>query len=187
MKLSPVIATLRARCGLFEGRVGGAGQFKNLPQIGKLPLPAAYVLPANDEAGEQKSQTDYWQDLREGFSVVVVLDNTRDERGQAATFDAVHDVRAELWRALLGWSPEQNSGPITYLGGELLELDRGRIYYQYDFEVVTEIDINDTRQQEDLDALPEFETLAIDVDFIDPGNGPDKKIEAHTRIDLTQE
>lgn len=45
MKLTPVIAALRARCPYFENRVAGAAQFKNLPEVGKLKLPAAYVVP----------------------------------------------------------------------------------------------------------------------------------------------
>ncbi|MBE8123151.1 hypothetical protein [Escherichia coli] len=44
MKLTPVIAALRARCPYFENRVAGAAQFKNLPEVGKLRLPAAYVV-----------------------------------------------------------------------------------------------------------------------------------------------
>lgn len=67
MKLTPIIAALRSRCPRFENRVGGAAQFKAIPEAGKLRLPAAYVVPAEDVTGEQKSQTDYWQDLTEGF------------------------------------------------------------------------------------------------------------------------
>ncbi len=36
MKLTPIIAALRARCPLFENRVGGAAQFKAIPEAGKL-------------------------------------------------------------------------------------------------------------------------------------------------------
>ncbi len=92
MKLTPVIAALRARCPYFENRVAGAAQFKNLPEVGKLRLPAAYVVPGDDSPGENKSQTDYWQELKEGFSVVVILSNGRDERGQFASYDVVDDV-----------------------------------------------------------------------------------------------
>lgn len=104
MKLTPVIAALRARCPYFENRVAGAAQFKNLPEVGKLKLPAAYVVPGDDSPGENKSQTDYWQELKEGFSVVVILSNGRDERGQFASYDVVDDVRQMLFKALLGWN-----------------------------------------------------------------------------------
>ncbi|EOZ8000061.1 phage GP46 family protein [Escherichia coli] len=114
MKLTPVIAALRARCPYFENRVAGAAQFKNLPEVGKLRLPAAYVVPGDDSPGENKSQTDYWQELKEGFSVVVILSNGRDERGQFASYDVVDDVRQMLFKALLGWNPEACGNPITW-------------------------------------------------------------------------
>ncbi|HFI3042877.1 TPA: hypothetical protein ACGP0M_003536 [Escherichia coli] len=184
MKLTPVIAALRARCPYFENRVAGAAQFKNLPEVGKLRLPAAYVVPGDDSPGENKSQTDYWQELKEGFSVVVILSNGRDERGQFASYDVVDDVRQMLFKALLGWNPEACGNPITYDGGTLLDLDRHELIYQFDFSVISELTEDDTRQQDDLNSLDELRTLAIDVDYLDPGNGPDGDIEHHTEITL---
>lgn len=184
MKLTPVIAALRARCPYFENRVAGAAQFKNLPEVGKLRLPAAYVVPGDDSPGENKSQTDYWQELKEGFSVVVILSNGRDERGQFASYDVVDDVRQMLFKALLGWNPEACGNPITYDGGTLLDLNRHELIYQFDFSVISELTEDDTRQQDELNSLDELRTLAIDVDYFDPGNGPDGDIEHHTEITL---
>lgn len=175
MKLTPVIAALRARCPYFENRVAGAAQFKNLPEVGKLRLPAAYVVPGDDSPGENKSQTDYWQELKEGFSVVVILSNGRDERGQFASYDVVDDVRQMLFKALLGWNPEACGNPITYDGGTLLDLNRHELIYQFDFSVISELTEDDTRQQDDLNSLDELQTLAIDVDYLDPGT-PIKEI-----------
>ncbi|EEZ9256384.1 TPA: phage tail terminator protein [Escherichia coli] len=184
MKLTPVIAALRARCPCFENRVAGAAQFKNLPEVGKLRLPAAYVVPGDDSPGENKSQTDYWQELKEAFSVVVILSNGRDERGQFASYDVVDDVRQMLFKALLGWNPEACGNPITYDGGTLLDLNRHELIYQFDFSVISELTEDDTRQQDDLNSLDELQTLAIDVDYLEPGNGPDGDIEHHTVITL---
>jgi len=186
MKLSNVIAALRTRCPMFEGRIAGAAEFKSLPETGKMRLPAAYVVPTEDITAEQKSLSDYWQNVTEGFAVIVVLDNTRDERGQAAAYDVVHDVRAELWRTLLGWQPEDNGGPVAYAGGQLLEMDRGRLYYQFDFTLVREIQEEDTRQQQDLNTLDDFKSAGIDIDYIDPGDGPDGKPEHHIELNLSE-
>lgn len=184
MKLTPIIAALRARCDIFENRVAGAAQFKDLPEVGKMRLPSAYVVPGDDSPGEQKSQTDYWQDLTEGFSVIVFVSNGRDERGQFASYDVVHDVRQMLFKALLGWNPEERGNPITYTGGTLLDVNRHELSYQFDFSVVTELSEDDTRQQDELNDLDDFKTLSIDVDFIDPGHGPDGEIEHHLEINL---
>jgi hypothetical protein len=186
VKLIPIVAALRARCSRFENRVGGAAQFKAIPESGKMKLPAAYVVPSEDVTGEQQSQTDYWQEVTEGFSVIVVLSNERDETGQWASYDAVHDVRAEIWKALLGWEPDPESYEIRYAGGTLLDLNRYELYYQFDFTVRFDIGEADTRQQDDLDALKELKTISIDVDFIEPGNGPDGIIEHHTEIQFTE-
>ncbi|HHA1670060.1 TPA: hypothetical protein ACOEF8_002030 [Enterobacter roggenkampii] len=185
MKLTPIIATLRARCDIFQNRVAGAAQFKELPEVGKMLLPAAYVVPGDDSPGEQKSQTDYWQPLREGFSVIVFVSNGRDERGQFASYDVVHDVRQMLFKALLGWTPDGCSSPIVYDGGTLLDVNRHELSYQFDFVVESELGEDDTRQQDELDELSELKTLFIDVDYIDPGAGPDGVIEHHTGITLS--
>ncbi|MCQ5469687.1 hypothetical protein NAS92_04220 [Pantoea brenneri] len=186
MKLSLVIAALRARCPMFAGNVAGAAEFKAIPETGKMRLPAAYVVPTEDITAEQKSLTDYWQNVTEGFAVVVVLDNTRDERGQAAGYDAVHDVRQQIWKALLGWEPDEDAGPVAYSGGQLLDMDRGRLYYQFEFMLTREITEDDTRQQDDLKSLDELKAVYIDIDYKDPGNGPDGIIEHHTKINLSE-
>lgn len=186
MKLSLIIAALRARCPVFENRVSGAAEFKALSENAKLKLPAAYVVPAEDTTGEQKSQTDYWQSLTEGFAVIIALDNRRDLRGQAAAFDAVDDIRAGIWKALLGWQPDADADPISYAGGQLLDMERGVLLYQYDFTRQREITEQDTRQQDDLDALDDLKTLSIDVDYINPGDGPDGIIEHHTEIHFNE-
>lgn len=184
MKLAPIIAAIRARCPEFQNRVAGAAQFKDLPEVGKMKLPAAYVVPGDDSPGEQKSQTDYWQDLTEGFSIIVFVSNGRDERGQFASFDVVHDVRQSLFKALLGWSPEERGNPVIYAGGTLLDVNRHELSYQFDFTVLSELSEDDTRQQDDLNDLDDFETLSIDVDFIDLGDGPDGKVEHHLELKL---
>ncbi|WP_276642893.1 phage tail terminator protein [Siccibacter turicensis] len=184
MKLSLVIAALRARCPVFAGNIAGAAEFKAIPETGKMRLPAAYVVPTEDITAEQKSLTDYWQNVTEGFAVIIVLDNSRDERGQAAGYDAVHDMRQEIWKALLGWEPDECAGPVAYSGGQLLDMDRGRLYYQFEFMLTREITESDTRQQDDLNNLDEFREVSLDIDYIDPGAGPDGNIEHHTEIHL---
>ncbi|EAA0506899.1 TPA: hypothetical protein ACGTCA_004024, partial [Shigella flexneri] len=110
----------------------------------------------------------------------------RDEKGQWAAYDAVHDVRRELWKALLGWMPDPQGGEIVYVGGTLLDLNRYELYYQFDFTAKYEITEEDTRQAEDVNALPDLSLLSIDVDYIDPGTGPDGDIEHHLEMRFPQ-
>lgn len=185
MELSTIIKALRERVPDFNQRVSGAAEFRPLPEVGKLSLPAAYVIPLHDETGEQKSQTDYWQECTDGFSVVVALDNRLDELGLNSIDDAVHLVRRKLWRALLGWRPypEYTNG-IEYRGGVLLDMNRAILYYKFDFQATFEISPEDTWQEIELAALPELKTVHIDVDLIDPGKGPDGPPEFQADITL---
>lgn len=179
MKLSLIIDALRNRAPSFDGRVAGAAEFQALELNAKMKLPAAYVIPTGDTVGAQESQTDYYQVVNEGFAVVVVLDNRRDLRGQKAAFDAVDSIRAELFAAILGWEPDDDTHPISYDGGQVVEMNRAALYYQFDFTAERELTEADTRQAVDLAALTPLETVTIDVDLIDPGNGPDNRIEHH--------
>ncbi|EKM0531137.1 hypothetical protein PTT84_001486 [Cronobacter turicensis] len=186
MKLSLIIEALRARAPSFKSRVAGAAEFQALESNAKMMLPAAYVIPTGDTVSRQESQTDYYQVVNEGFAVVVVLDNRRDLRGQTAAFDAVDSIRAEIFGAILGWEPDDCTHQITYDGGQVVEMNRAALYYQFDFIAEREITDLDTRHQRDLDELVPLETVAVDVDFIDPGNGPDGDIEHHDEIHFTE-
>ncbi|HHF8806087.1 TPA: hypothetical protein ACPTWD_004566, partial [Escherichia coli] len=62
--------------------------------------------------------------------------------------------------------------------------NRHELIYQFDFSVISELTEDATRQQDDLNSLDELQTLAIDVDYLEPGNGPDGDIEHHTKITL---
>ncbi|KFK95023.1 MULTISPECIES: hypothetical protein [unclassified Serratia (in: enterobacteria)] len=181
MRLSLIIAALRLRCPSFEGRVSGAAEYKPIPDNAKMKLPSAWVIPLDDNVGEQRSQTDYWQELTEGFAVIVVMDNTADQRGQAAAFDVVHDIRAELWKALLGWEME-GYDPLQYDGGNLLDMNRAHLYYQFDFSAKTDIAAEDTQHWEDLQQLEDLALVITDVDFMKP----DGDIEHTLRIPLNE-
>ncbi|QBH98414.1 hypothetical protein EKN56_19675 [Limnobaculum zhutongyuii] len=166
MKLSLIIAALRLRCPVFESRVSGAAEFKPLPDTAKMKLPAAYVIPLDDNAEDNKSQTDYWQNITDGFAVIVIIDNQSDERGQKSSHDAVHDIRNELWKALLGWQVDDCYDPIQYDGGNLLDMNRSMLYYQFEFSARREISAEETRQWDDLQQLKEFSEVLGGIDLI---------------------
>lgn len=179
MKLSLVVNALKDHAPSFNGRVAGAAEFQGLDANTKMTLPAAYVIPTGDNAAEQQSQTDYYQVISEGFAVIAVLDNRQDPRGQTASFDAVDRIRSEIFRAILGWEPDETNHLITYDGGQVIEMTRAALFYQFDFKSDRELISEDTRHGFNLEQLEELETVTIDIDFADPGNGPDDIIEHH--------
>lgn len=169
MELEPVIAALRARLPYFSSRIGGAAQFKVLEQSAQLQVPCAYVVPTDDTPGENLSNVTIRQDITDGFAVIVVIPNTPDEKGQASTH-SVHQVRKLLWAALLGWEPGPEYDPILYEGGQLLQIDRARLWYQFEFSAVMQIDVTDTWQATALAALPPYDGGTVQIDAIDPSD-----------------
>lgn len=195
MDIAAIITVLKARAAaVFGDRIAGAAEYKRLPETANLATPAAYVVPLDDDAGEQTSANGYSQIVRDSFAVIVVVSNTADERGQAG-YTSVAAIRTALWAALLAWKPDAAHGPIQYEGGTLLDMDRARFYYQFEFSAATEIVEADTWQATANAAHGPFETLHIDVDTIDPFDpnrvavgerGPDGTIDAAATVSVPQ-
>jgi hypothetical protein len=188
MKLELVIAQLRTYSPTFAGRVLGATQFELLPEKQALAVPCAYVMPLEDSPGPTLAQNAVRQDLTDSFAVVVALSNQVDERGQASAIN-VHGMRKELWKALLGWRPEDEYNGIVYEGGSLMQLDRARMWYRFEFGAAMQIGPEDGWEEGYLESLPKFNTLHTKVDVIDPiadknlhYPGPDGRIEFETEV-----
>ncbi len=187
MLISPIISQIKKYCASFDNRVAGGIDWDAIKNSAKLPLPSAYVVMGEDDA-EQSDSNVVLQNLTDYFDVVVVIRNT-DERGQAAV-DAVHNLRKELFRALIGFMPDIDYEPIEYEGGGLADIDRAITIYSFRFYSKTGIgrtldsDPPETWQEVEKDGLPEFEHAHIDIDVIDPiadpnlkKPGPDGRIE----------
>lgn len=137
-----VIAQLRTLVPAFELRVAGAADFATgVEQNVWMALPAAYVLPLDDEADANDEQNGYRQLVSERVGVVVEFDNTVDRRAQGVTV-RYEAMRSALFRALLNWNPdpERAARGFTYAGGRLLQFDRARLFYQFDFALEIVID-----------------------------------------------
>ncbi|CAB1402365.1 FIG111678: IS, phage, Tn; Transposon-related functions [Pseudomonas fluorescens] len=195
MKLNPIVAHLKATCPTYGGRVAAGIDWDAVAESAKLPMPAAYVIAAADAAAPSKAQNAVIQNITDQFAVVVVLD-AGDERGQEAN-DQLHDVRAELWRALVGWKPGPEYTLIEYDKGALVFVSRARVIYQFLFTAEFQIGRNnphdpaETWHELELDGLAPFTGATINMDCIDPADpnlkrpGPDGRIEVAFTGDVT--
>lgn len=191
MDLLLVIAAIKERCESYGGRVSGAAEFTSLPPNTVLPVPAAFVITMDDDVGDNRSENGYLQSVWDRIAVVVAIDNTPDQRGQAA-INMVKDLRKELWGALLGWPPDEDHGGLEYDGGQLMRMDRARMFYQFEFRAETEINESETWQGHVNVNLPKLERVSIKVDAIDPfdpnraQHGPDGTLEAEVLVVIPQ-
>lgn len=191
MNLDLIITQLRAFCPSFETRVAGAADFAALQESTALLSPCAFVIPMDDSPEASISQTAVRVPMQETFGVIVALDNRLDERGQASG-NSVNAIRAELWAALLGWHPEPRYDGVVYEGGNLLTIDRARLWWRFEFGAYMEIEPSDGFQEGALAALPHFDGMDMKVDLIDPAAdpnlsypGPDGRIEHDVPVPIT--
>lgn len=188
MDIELVIKQLRTYAPIFAQRVAGAAEFKALSEKTAFGMPAAWVIPLEDSPAKPTALNAVRQDLAEGFAVIVCLDNTLDERGQAATV-SLHTVRKAVWQALLGWRPTDEHNGVYYDGGTLMQLDRAQFWYQFEFAADMQIGPSDGWEEGMLAALPTLNTVHIDTDVIDPvfdrnltPAGPDGRTEFQSHI-----
>ncbi len=136
MKLSSVIVRLRAQAASFSNRVAGAGELAAaLDAEESLAVPHAFVIPAADIVSESLSAGRIDQKVEERIVVMVCVDNTTDDRGQSGS-ESMHDLRAELIAALVGWEPATDYGQMSYRGGQVFDMTRSRLWYFFEFSAV---------------------------------------------------
>jgi len=194
MKITPVVLQLRQYCPLFAGRIAGGIDFDAVKASQQVDRPGAFVIATGDDATENDIENGIRQNITDSFDVVVILD-TKDSRGQLAV-DVLHEIRTQLWRALVGWKPAIEYDAITYDGGNLVQIDRALVIYRYSFVSAFQLGRNDpsdpaeTWHELELDGLPLLQGMDINVDCIDPADrnlkypGPDGRIEIQLKEEL---
>lgn len=137
MRPSLLIPRIKAECPIFASRVAASATFRKLFDADDFPVPHAFVLPLGETWEGDATLSGLDQELKQRFAVVVAVDNTSDERGQAAA-EVFYDARAQLFAALIGWSPQPGViGPILYSGmPDDPDITRARAWIQFDFEAL---------------------------------------------------
>ncbi|MFA5981721.1 MAG: hypothetical protein WC818_26145 [Pseudomonas sp.] len=195
MKITPLLTHLREHCPAFNQQIRAGLDLDALQGLPVLSGPQAVVTPICDKASPNLAQNTTRQRLREGFGVVLVLDLVEGQQAQA--MDQLHSLRAEVWRALVGYKPERLYEPIQYEAGEWLLLNKTRGLYRLRFFTEFQLGRNlssqpaETWHELELDALPSFNGVTVRVDAIDPADpnlqrpGPDGRLELTFSAEVT--
>jgi hypothetical protein len=137
--IGPTIEQLRTYCAPLAGNVAGAADFRlGLEKYNaNMPLPAGYVLPLEQEVEHGNQQmTGLFEIIDKTVGIVVEFDATPDRRGQAPVMD-YDTMEAAIFSSILNWSPVTcrvpNNQGFYFAGGEFLDLDRARLFYQWRF------------------------------------------------------
>jgi hypothetical protein len=132
------ISQLRANAPIFGGRVGGAAEFyaglRNYNT--SMPLPAAYVLPLGQEAEPNQVWNGLIQIVHKQVGVAVELDAQRDRRGQDPTM-SFEEIEAQLFASVLNLEIGECRmvRGTSFSGARYLDLDRARLFYQWEFSI----------------------------------------------------
>jgi hypothetical protein len=145
--LSSFIGSLRTSAPIFGGRVAGAAEFyKGLRDYNtSMILPAAFVLPLGQDA-ERNNQVagGLYQVVHKTVGVAVELDAQRDRRGQDPTM-SFEIIETQIFASILNsYVGDCRMVQGTYFtGARYLDLDRARLWYQWEFGldwIITDLD-----------------------------------------------
>ena len=173
MRLSPIILKLRLQnIKPFEQQIAGLAEFSQAV-TNTLISDTAFVVQLSETATPNLLDTGINQKITETFAVIVALknDDSQSEKTGILAHDALFEVRAGIWRAILGWEPPiEDSGkelesPIAYVGGRLLDWSSAYIWYQFEFSMeirITSILGNEDGIESNINALDDFNTLYTD-------------------------
>lgn len=193
MKISPILTQLRAQCPSLAGHIATGVDLALLQGDPNLPMPSAHVLPLADVASVSTAQNSPSQPIRDRFEIILALNATDATKA----LDLLHDLRAELWRALVGFKPDSNYSAIVYDGGETVSINSSRAFYRLRFFAEFQLGRNlpsqpaESWHERELDGLSSFTGATVRVDAIDPADpnlkrpGPDGRVEMTFSGDVT--
>ncbi|MBK5510630.1 phage tail terminator protein [Pseudomonas sp. TH15] len=193
MKITPILTQLREQCPTLANHISVGVDLALLQGDPNLPTPSAHVTPLADLASNSTAQNLTTQPIRDRFEVTLVLDTTDATKA----LDLLHDLRAELWRALVGFKPGAGYDAIEYESGELLSISSSRALYRLRFFTEFQLGRNlpgqpaESWHERELDGLSSFTGVTVRVDAIDPADphlkrpGPDGRLELTFSGDVT--
>ena len=141
MQLGRIVLKLRATNTSLGSNIFGAAEL-NLAVSNTLTgkSPVAFVVPIEEEVRDNQTESGVNQLLMERFSVIVALptDTTQKDKTGIIAYDALHNMRAEIFKPLIGWDMGYD-GLIFYRSGKMLGIDRGWLWYDFEFELQARI------------------------------------------------
>jgi len=144
VKLGPLVLKIRLAETRFENRIGGAAELA-LAMTYTLQKEMAFVVQMAETAGQNKYDSGINQLITERFAVIVAINNAssdKDKLGLTA-YDSLYEIRAEIFKAILGWQMNGAESLVSYAGGRVVRVDRAYLWYQFEFLVDTRISDDD--------------------------------------------
>lgn len=110
-------------------KVSGAADFATAAASRPLAIPAAYVLPLDEQSRPSEVDGFVLQEVRAAFGVALAVANVADAKGEAAVV-SLDPLRQSVRATLLGWEPAAGCLPFEFGGGSLLGFRDGVLWWQ---------------------------------------------------------
>ncbi|MGH6879281.1 phage tail terminator protein [Hypericibacter sp.] len=131
MKLVDVETRLTSWAGSPLKAVGRAGDIqKAMEQSRGVPVsPSAFLVPIGDTAQPNRSATiAVIQQVAMTFGVLLAVRDVSDAKGGQAA-GTIEDVKIAVRGRLVGWSPAPEDDLVELIGGGLVQLMNGTIWW----------------------------------------------------------
>lgn len=124
---------------VFQAVAGGVA-VDALDVTSNTPLPAAFVVPLSMECQPDVIWGGGMKQYGTEHMGVVVIMNTGDLRGQAASL-LISNFRRKLWSSILNWRLDSTWAPqgLYYVGDEFMTYDTGRTWWLFKFALDVQI------------------------------------------------
>jgi hypothetical protein len=119
MRVSSIIARVNAEMPVFKGRVYAAATLDAVVEEGFKATPSGWIFLPNTSAGDNLLANAVSQKMTQRFGVVIIVKDVADARGEAAN-RTMEDIRADLWTALGGWTPNSAEDPLESDGDHMI-------------------------------------------------------------------
>jgi len=140
MRIGAIVLKLRIAQTHFKNFIGGSSEMQHARN--QTLVESAFVVPLIESAEENKTDSDVEQKLTERFAVIVALKNDRklSDRYSFVAIDMLHDIRNQFFTALLGWEMPDAESKMRYRGGQILDVRRDFLWWQFEFEFDSRIE-----------------------------------------------
>lgn len=136
MRIGSLVLRLRAANTHFGEYIGGTVELSQAQKgtLGNKDM--AFVIPLEEEADPSQSSGSISQPVYERFGVIVVMRNdiSHYDKLSITAYDRLHDIRSEIFRAVMGINIQEAESVIYFRGGRLLDITPAYLWYQYEFE-----------------------------------------------------
>ena len=173
MRLGAIVLKLKLAQTRFGAFIGGAAEMEAAMKY-TLKKDSAFILPLGESTAENQDATIVNQKVTERFGVMVAIQNDYRQgyKYGYVAFDQLHEIRNELFAALIGWETPEAESAISYNGSRMIATIPPYMWYRFDFEFTYRLtnDGLDTRETES-QTRSIYETAAA-LAAIDAGRNP---------------